>query len=82
MGGRRERLSLVLTSAEKSLVEQLAEVEGGLSLAATIRRLIRQAARQHGLEPYSRSQRVSEGTIVTRRETSDVGRDGINGQSS
>lgn len=82
MSGRRQRLSLVLTSGEKSLVEQLAEVEGGLSLAATIRRLIRQAARQHGLEPYSRSQRGSERTTATREGTSNVGREGINGYSS
>lgn len=45
------RFGLVLTQAERRALARLAEVEGGLSHAATLRRLIRQAARQHGLWP-------------------------------
>ena len=48
---KSERLGLLLTPEEKSAAEQLAEAEGGLSLAAIVRRLIRKAAREHGLWP-------------------------------
>lgn len=46
---RRERLSLVLSSREKAAVEHLAEMEGGLSLAALVRRLIRKEAKDQKL---------------------------------
>jgi len=48
---KSKRLGLVLTPAEKTAVVQLAEVEGGLSQAAVVRRLIRQAAKSRGLWP-------------------------------
>jgi len=43
------RLGLVLDPEEKAAVTKLAELEGGLSYAALIRRLIREAASKHGL---------------------------------
>ena len=46
---KTERLGLTLTATEKSAVRQLAELEGGLSFAALMRRLIRKAAQAHGL---------------------------------
>ena len=46
---KSKRLGLVLTPAEKTAVVRLAEAEGGLSQAAVVRRLIRQAARSRGL---------------------------------
>jgi len=48
---KSKRLGLVLTPAEKTAVVRLAEVEGGLSQAAVVRRLIRQAAKSRGLWP-------------------------------
>ena len=48
---KSKRLGLVLTPAEKTAVIRLAEVEGGLSQAAVVRRLIRQAAKSRGLWP-------------------------------
>lgn len=50
---KTERLGLVLTPTEKATVVQLAEAEGGLSLAALVRRLIREAACERGLWPPS-----------------------------
>jgi hypothetical protein len=52
---KSKRLGLVLTPAEKNAVVRLAEVEGGLSQAAVVRRLIRQAAKSHGLWPAATS---------------------------
>jgi hypothetical protein len=46
---KSERLGLILSMAEKRAVEKLADVEGGLSQAALIRRLIRKAAESKGL---------------------------------
>ena len=48
---RTERFGLVLSPVEKRVLAQLAEVDGGLSQAATIRRLIRIEARERGLWP-------------------------------
>jgi hypothetical protein len=48
---KSERFGLVLTPLEKDTVARLAEVEGGLSSAALMRRLIRQAAQERGLWP-------------------------------
>ncbi len=42
------RFGFVLTEDEKSALTKLAELEGGLSEAATVRRLIRRAAREVG----------------------------------
>ena len=46
---RTERFALVLTAKEKNLVELLAQLEGGLSQAALLRRLIHQAAQEHNI---------------------------------
>lgn len=43
------RFGFVLTADEKSALTKLAELEGGLSEAATVRRLIRRAAREAGV---------------------------------
>ena len=50
---KSRRFGLVLTSAEKHALNRLAEIEGGLSQAATLRRLIRQAAAERGLWPLT-----------------------------
>ena len=47
---RQHRFGLLLSPAEKHMLELLAEAEG-LSQAATLRRLIRKAARERGLWP-------------------------------
>ena len=44
-----QRFGFWLTIDEKILISQLAQLEGGLSQAALIRRLIHQAALEHGL---------------------------------
>ena len=46
---RKVRFGFVLTEDEKKTLIRLSEVEGGLSEAATLRRLIHRAAREHGL---------------------------------
>lgn len=46
---KQVRFGLVLTNSEKAVVEYLAEVDGGLSQAAVIRRLIRAEAKRQGL---------------------------------
>ena len=43
------RFGFVLTEDEKTALTKLAELEGGLSEAATVRRLIRRAAREAGV---------------------------------
>jgi len=48
---RTKRLSLLLTPAEKAVVVQLAEAEGGLSQSTLVRRLIHNAARERGIWP-------------------------------
>lgn len=45
------RFGMVLSPAEKYALVRLAEVEGGLSQAAIVRRLIRRAALQCGFWP-------------------------------
>lgn len=59
---RSERMGLMLSPREKDAVRRLAEVEGGLSQAALVRRLIRREARRLGLWPRSaaRSQESAE----------------------
>lgn len=51
---KTEYLGLLVSRQEKDVVRKLAEIEGGLSLAALVRRLIRQAAKTHGLWPPAR----------------------------
>ena len=46
---KTKRFGLWMTSSEKYMVAQLAELEGGLSQAAVIRRLIREAAQKYGV---------------------------------
>jgi len=46
---KTKRLGLILSEEEKRWVVQLAKLEGGLSQASLIRRLIRQAADQFHL---------------------------------
>lgn len=44
------RFGFVLSMDEKKAIEKLAVLEGGLTKAALIRRLIRQAAHQKGIQ--------------------------------
>ncbi|MBI5034075.1 MAG: hypothetical protein HZB51_26435 [Chloroflexi bacterium] len=46
---RKVRFGFVLTKDEKNALVRLAELEGGLSEAAMLRRLIRRAAKEQGL---------------------------------
>lgn len=48
---RTERFGLILSPVEKQALAQLAEREGGLSQAAMLRHLLREAARQCGFLP-------------------------------
>jgi hypothetical protein len=48
---REIRFGLLLRPDEKHALDRLAEVEGGLSKAAALRRLIRKAAHEKGLWP-------------------------------
>lgn len=57
---KTERLAVVLSPAEKSAVVEMAEAEGGLTQAALVRRLIRDAARQRGLWPPAPPRRFGE----------------------
>ncbi len=56
---RRVRFGFVLTEEEKRALTRLAEAEGGLSEAATLRRLIRRAAKEQGLETQVTAQGAS-----------------------
>ena len=53
MGARTRRFMVSMTPAERLALGRLAEVEGGLSKAALVRRLIRSAARARGLWPMN-----------------------------
>jgi hypothetical protein len=46
---KTKRIGLIVTDEEKNWVIQLAQLEGGLSQASLIRRLIHQAAERHYL---------------------------------
>ena len=46
---KTQRLGLLLTEREKAWVINLARLEGGLTQAALIRRLINKAGKEHGL---------------------------------
>ena len=60
---KRVRFGFVLTEEEKCALTGLAEAEGGLSEAATLRRLIRRAAKEQGmgLRAIPRGSRDSKG---------------------
>lgn len=60
---RELRFAFVLTPAEKYALTRLSEVEGGLSQAATVRRLIRKEARRHGLWPRPQEEAFSRGVV-------------------
>ena len=63
---RTKRLALVLTPAEKTAVVELAEVEGGLSQAALVRRLIRNAAQERGIWPPDKHRLAGQRTQEVR----------------
>ena len=52
---KTKRIGLIVTEEEKKWVIQLAEIEGGLSQASLIRRLIRQSAERYNLTTKSES---------------------------
>jgi transposase len=58
---KSERFGFVLTPTEKRILGRLAEMYGGLSKAATLRRLIRQEAKNHGLWPNIHDAKRTEG---------------------
>ena len=62
---KSERFGLVLSIKEKIALRRIAEAEGGLSLAASLRRLIYQEALRRGLwnggVEYEECQRGSDG---------------------
>ena len=51
MKKRTEQFGMLLSGPEKEALRLLAEVEGGLSQAALLRRLIRREARRAGVLP-------------------------------
>ena len=57
------RLGLVLTPVEKKAATVLADKEGGLSVSALIRRLIRDAAEQAGAWPPTAHQDQRPGEV-------------------
>ncbi len=57
---KTKRLALVLTPAEKTAVVEMAEAEGGLSQAALVRRLIRNAAQERGIWPPDQQRIASQ----------------------
>jgi hypothetical protein len=57
---KTKRLSFMLTPMEKTVIEQLADAEGGLSQSALIRRLIRNAAREHDIWPPDKHGRIAQ----------------------
>lgn len=54
------RFGFVLTEGEKRSLERLAEIEGGLSEAAMLRRLIRRAAKEQGIEVHIVGSRIPQ----------------------
>ena len=54
---KKERFGFLLTKEEKIALKRLAEIEGGLSAAALLRRLIRQAAQAQGIWPPIQSKK-------------------------
>jgi len=62
-----QRFGFLLTSEEKILISQLAQIEGGLSQAALVRRLIHQAALEKGLTTLYQPSPVDHEQIMERR---------------
>jgi hypothetical protein len=54
MSKYRTRLVISLTENERETLIRMADYEGDLSLAATLRHILVEAARQRNLENYSR----------------------------
>lgn len=46
---KTSRFNMYLTPAEKEMIARLAEIEGGLSEGALIRKLVRDAGMEYGL---------------------------------
>ena len=67
---RRMRFGFVLTEEEKRALSSLAEAEGGLSEAAMLRRLIRRAAQEQGLDvrTAARVPRTAKGMRVCNEQ--------------
>jgi hypothetical protein len=61
--GKSERFGMILSPAEKIAGQKLAEREGGLSLAALIRRLIRVEADKQNLWPPDTAPTTSDRKI-------------------
>jgi hypothetical protein len=63
---KSKRIGLIVTDEEKSWVLQLAQLEGGLSQASLIRRLIHQAAERHSLivKPNTAKEKKNERSSV------------------
>ena len=53
---KTERLGLILSPREKEALRRLAEVDGGLTQSALVRRLIRIEAQRRGIWPIPRIQ--------------------------
>ena len=64
---KTKRLSLMLTPMEKTVIEQLADAEGGLSQSALVRRLVRDAARKHGIWPPDKHHRATQNPQEVQR---------------
>jgi hypothetical protein len=65
MQKKDERVGLVLSTTEKLALRQLADAEGGLSQAATLRRLIRAEAQRRGIWPTAEEPGIAEQPEVT-----------------
>ena len=74
---RQLRFGLVLTLDEKCALERLSEAEGGLSQAATVRRLIRKEARRCGLWPVQKAEGYGEAMDLTDHDRSGALRHGM-----
>ncbi|MFC2053498.1 hypothetical protein ACFLV7_04250 [Chloroflexota bacterium] len=61
---KKERFGFLLTKEEKTALSRLAEIEGGLSLAALLRKLIRTEAQKYGIWPYPPS--MKGGLYITK----------------
>lgn len=57
---KTKRIGLIVTEEEKNWVIQLAEIEGGLSQASLVRRLIHKAAIQYSLNTLSNIKSIEE----------------------
>lgn len=57
---KTRRRSLPLSAMEKTVVEQVVKAEGGLSQGALVRRLNRDAARQHEIWSPDKQQSVTQ----------------------